>query len=421
MRKKQATKKFTGPSRGTTFIMVLLALMVVLYAAYQLFGTRSSAYQYATAYSFSTDDKTTFSGYVVREESVLPSQNSGVLSITREEGERVGAGQSIATVYNDASSVAVDAQLENLYAKLEYLNYALDETASATMGVKLDSSIQSTLTTLQKKLHSDQYSAMENSISELKALVIKRDYSSSGASAAALTEEITAVRSEIKTLETQQARNARKITVSDAGLFSAAVDGYETVLTPESLDTMTPSQLAGVKADSAVASNVGKMVYGDSWYYVMNMDETTAAAYKVGNRVTLRFVKALDRNLKMTVSRVSDSENGQKLVVLHCSTYLPEVTLLRYQSATVVHQSYSGLRVPTEALRVDNGVTGVYCLVGMQAIFKPVEVIYQGNGYYLVDAAKKSDDTENTSSSRLREGDQIIITAEELYNRKVIE
>ena len=66
-------------------------------------------------------------------------------------------------------------------------------------------------------------------------------------------------------------------------------------------------------------------------------------------------------------------------------------------------------------------VTGVYCLVGMQAVFKPVDVVYQGDKYYLVEPAKLADDTENTSSSRLREGDSVLITAMELYDGKVLE
>ena len=76
--------------------------------------------------------------------------------------------------------------------------------------------------------------------------------------------------------------------------------------------------------------------------------------------------------------------------------------------------------MPTEALRVEDGVSGVYCLVGVQAVFKPVDVVYKGNGYYLVEPSKKADDTENTSSTRLRVGDSLLITAEELYNGKVV-
>ena len=64
---------------------------------------------------------------------------------------------------------------------------------------------------------------------------------------------------------------------------------------------------------------------------------------------------------------------------------------------------------------------GAFGLVGMQAVFKPVDVVYQGDTYYLVEPAKLADDTENTSSSRLREGDSVLITAMELYDGKVLE
>ena len=159
------------------------------------------------------------------------------------------------------------------------------------------------------------------------------------------------VNTQIQSLKAQLQRSAKPVTVAASGLFSAVVDGYETTLTPAMLDTLTPSQLSAVTADSSQTSNVGKLVLGDTWYYAANMSEEAAAAYKVGHTVTLRFVKELNRDLTMTVQRVSDSENGQKLVVFSSDEYLPEVTLLRRSSASLIHDSYSGIRVPTEALR----------------------------------------------------------------------
>ena len=148
------------------------------------------------------------------------------------------------------------------------------------------------------------------------------------------------------------------MTAPSSGLFSAVVDGYETVLTPAALETMTPGQLRGLSADSAVQSNVGKMIYGNTWYYAASMDEADAADYRVGDRVTLRFATELNRNLTMTISRISDSEGGQKLVIFSCDEYLSEVTLLRRQNASIIHKSYSGIRVPTAALRVEDGTPG---------------------------------------------------------------
>ena len=59
-------------------------------------------------------------------------------------------------------------------------------------------------------------------------------------------------------------------------------------------------------------------------------------------------------------------------------------------------------------------VTGVYCLVGVNALFKPVDVLYNGDGFCLV---KGTSDKEKTL---LRAGDQVIVTAEELYDGKVV-
>lgn len=410
----------TGPSAATTTILLLLMLMVAAYVIYQIAGNMASPYETAAAYMYETDDETTVSGYVIREEQLLPSQSGGTLDITRGEGERVAVGQSVATVYSDDSAMDTEAELTSLYAQLEHLEFALEVSTGSTVGVKLDSSIQSSMISMQKNLHNGQYTALEQDISELKALVIKRDYSADGTSAEELTVQINDVKNRIKTLEAQQQRSAKRINVSTAGLFSAVVDGYETTLTPDMLATMTPSRLSAVTADSSQTSNVGKLILGDTWYYAANMDEQTAAAYKVGHTVKLRFVKELNRDLTMTVYRVSDSENGQKLVIFSCNEYLQEVTLLRRQTVNIIHESYSGIRVPTEALRVEDGVSGVYCLVGVQAVFKPVDVVYKGNGYYLVEPSKKADDTENTSSTRLRVGDSLLITAEELYNGKVV-
>lgn len=419
---KQTSKpQKTGPSAATTLILVLLLAMVAAYVFYQIGGNIASAYDTATAYLYETDDETTVSGYVVRQEQLLPSQNGSTLSITRREGERVAVGQSVATLYADSSAMDAEAQLDALYAQQERLQFALEVSSGSTVGVKLDSSIQAAILSMQKNLNDRQYASLAQDVSELQALVVKRDYSASGESAESLAAQIKDVNTQIQSLKAQLQRSAKPVTVAASGLFSAVVDGYETTLTPAMLDTLTPSQLSAVTADSSQTSNVGKLVLGDTWYYAANMSEEAAAAYKVGHTVTLRFVKELNRDLTMTVQRVSDSENGQKLVVFSSDEYLPEVTLLRRSSASLIHDSYSGIRVPTEALRVEEDGAGVYCLVGMQAVFKPVEVIYQGSGYYLVEPAKKADNTENTGSSRLRAGDTLLITAEELYDGKVIE
>ena len=111
-------------------------------------------------------------------------------------------------------------------------------------------------------------------------------------------------------------------------------------------------------------------------------------------------------------------------------------TLLRHQNAQIIFDSYAGIRVPKDALRVvtetiEDGsggeitqrMTGVYCRIGLAAQFKPVSVVYQGEDYYLVEADPTilGQMTEKQLQIRtLRSGDDVIVTAHDLYDGKVI-
>ena len=214
------------------------------------------------------------------------------------------------------------------------------------------------------------------------------------------------------------------------------MDGYETVLTPDMLEDMTCQDYRDLPAASGGGS-VGKMIYGTEWYYVTLMRTDDMGSLKVGDSVTLRFQTGLDRDLTMTVERISDEDSGQRLVVFSSSRYLNLTTLLRHQNAQIIFDSYTGIRVPRSAVRIlwedvtdEDGevvyrtdgtpeqeqVVGVYCLWGTTARFKPVEVVWQGEDYILVTPA------EGTTGTRvLRDGDQVITAAEDLYDGKVIE
>lgn len=136
----------------------------------------------------------------------------------------------------------------------------------------------------------------------------------------------------------------------------------------------------------------------------------------------LRMSSGVDFDLPVRVERISHAEGGRCTVTLTGSGYLSYITMLREQNAELILSSYEGLRIPKNALRVDeNGVSGVYCLVGLTAYFKPVEVLYQGEDFCLVlpgevDAATDSQVLLYT----LRANDEVIISANDLYNGKVI-
>ena len=267
--------------------------------------------------------------------------------------------------------------------------------------------------TLRQTLSAGDYAAAESDLAALKAAVLKRDHGSY-TSQEDIQAQIKSVESEIQQQKAALS-GAKTVTAKASGTYSAVCDGYESVLTEAFLEDVTPGKLNGVKA-AAEQSNVGKLIYGDTWYYAVVLPAEQAAALKDMGRVDVRLAKGFDQSIRMSVVSVSREENGQAAVVLSSTRYLAQTTLLRRQAADAVLHTYQGLRVPADALRVSaDGTTGVYCVDGENASFRPIELVYQGEGYALVKPAEGVRDTQT-----LRSGDQVIATSGELYDGKVI-
>ena len=421
-------------SLGMKILMAAVTLGLLAYFGLQGYLYFSDPLTTTLAYTYQVEESVSLSGYVVRQEQVLEDDGGGLLRLRREEGERVSRGGAVASVYADQSSLDRQAEISTLESRVEQLQYAQDAAGSSEVSMKLDAQILQNILEYRQCLTADRMAKAETYGSQLRALVLKRDYTYSENED--LSGQIEALQAQIKELKTQAAGSVRTVTAPVSGLYSAVVDGYETVLTPESLSDMTPSQLSAVRADSTVSSGVGKLILGDSWYYAASMSaadaeelqEASDALKKAGKSLTLRFAKSVERDLPVTVSRIGPEENGRCVVVFEGKTYLSRLTLLRQQSAQVVWDSTEGIRVPKEALRMEKvtvnsegqrvteEATGVYCVVGMEARFKPVEVVYNGSSFLLVRSAAP-EDRENL---RLRPGDEVIITANGLYNGKVV-
>jgi len=400
----------TSPLMKILPIAVLAA--VLFYFAVQLYNYLSDPVSTTLVTEGQAEDTIALNGWLLRDEEVLPAQ-SGTLSRERQEGDRVGVGQVLATVYADDGALQTVSQIETLELQLQQLQFALTSYLDPDAALKLDTSITGDILTLRQTLTGGDYTAADSDIAQLKAAVLKRDHPYT--SQEEIETEIKAVEGQISSLKASLS-GATTVTAKAAGTYSAVCDGYETVLTTAFLEDVTPGKLARLQP-AGTESSMGKLIYGDTWYYVVSLPEEQAAQLKALGTVTLRFAKGFDQNLRMQVANVSAAENGQAAVTLSCRKYLAQTTLLRHQAADVILRTYEGLRVPSNALRVsEEGVTGVYCLDGVTAAFRPVTVLYQGQGYALVRPADGAADTRT-----LRAGDEVIASAGALHDGKVIQ
>ena len=419
---------------GTKILLALVTLGVLAYFAIQAVRYFGDPLTTTMAYQYEVELSTAMSGYVVRDELVLPDDTNGLLQQQRSEGERVSDGGTVALVYADQASLDLQQQIQALQTQIEQLQYAEEAALGAEVTLRLDTQILQSIQDYRKALAADRLYTAEDVGAELRSLVMKRDYTY--ADTADLSAQMEELQSQLNSLRAQAGSSVRRITAPQAGLYSAVVDGYEAVLTPESLEGLTPSRLAALQPDgSGLPNHVGKLVLGDTWYYAAAVTESEAQTLAESGNLKLRFAKGVSRDLDVELMYISEAENGRVAVIFQGDTYLSDLTLLRQQSAEVIRQTITGIRVPIEAVRVrertvtdEDGAesvvseTGVYCVVGMEARFKPVDVLYSGDDFALVrstlDAAEEVTETQETL--RLRAGDEVIITAYDLYDGKVI-
>ena len=415
--------------QGTIFTriaMLIILLALVGYLAVTAWRGLTDPFSTTLAYSYTEDDGAEVEGILVREEQVLPGQ-TGIVDLRVDEGERVGVGQAVAYLYQSEEAVARQQTIRALTLEAEQLRAAMTLTDTGD-AARLDETIIRQTVELRSAAAQKDFTALEDQVLDLKSTVLQRAYTYGQEGTGALQTRLTELRGEIDALRSQAERDTRAVTAPASGTFSALVDGYEGVVTPDSLADLTPDSLAQLldqkmTEDSAA---LGKLITDPTWYFAALVPAETAQRLLPGHQVTLRFSRDFSGDLSATVESVGEGE-GQVVVILSSQDGLARTTLLRRQTVELIFDSRTGLRVPKQAVHLteetvtdpDTGeeetrtVYGVYAVVGARAEFKPVEILEDSGEFYLVTPVA-------SDKTALRAGDEIVISARDLYDGKVV-
>lgn len=393
----------------STPIFKILSL-AVLVAVVTLLGIEGYRYFHrsvsvSVAYTGQVTDSLSVTGWVVRQETPLPD-TSGTLLRQVQEGEKVHAGQTVAMAYASKSALEVVSRLEDAELKLQQLQFARSSFLDSDAALKVDSDISDSILRLHIATADGDYATATQEMSAMKTAVLKRSYSYE--SLEQIDQAIAQTRSDISSLQNQLS-GATSVKTAVAGVYSGSTDGSEEALTPDFLADVTPARLDALSTGSAVKS-AGKIITDNTWYFTANIPAQQARELQVGQEVTLRLSKGLQQDTPAYVQSISAEEDGRVAVVLSCTRYISQVTLLRHQQGEILLREYKGLRVPSAALRMDEeGSLQLFCRLGAYVYSKPVDLVYRGDGFCLVRSAQGAADARI-----LRQGDLVISTARAL-------
>lgn len=410
-----------------TFVHLAIAAVLTVYFGYYVFNVFNEPYRTTQVYAYTAHDSVTAEGLVVRDALLLPAQD-GILEITRAEGEKVGKGQQVALVYRDSQAQANQAQIEELELDIQLLEESINQSGDVESAARLDEDILQAVVDLRASYAQGDYNRLRTQAIAVKSGVLKRGYTyGEGLSADDLSAQLRVLREQLDVLTRQSARATTRVTAPVAGVFSSLVDNYETLLSPESLRQLTPASLQELINTPAGedSGSMGELITSDTWYFAVNLPKESASRLKEGGVATLRFSGELNRDLQMNVDRIGPSEGGVTLVIFSSNRYLTFTTLLRHQTVELIFERWSGLRIPKEALHledvVDSGTDGsgeppatatrtvVYALVNGRVESRQVAVVHEDADYYVVRPI-------GTSHKVLRDGDTVITQGTGLQN-----
>ncbi|MEG2137880.1 MAG: HlyD family efflux transporter periplasmic adaptor subunit [Oscillospiraceae bacterium] len=415
----------------TRVIMTVIFLFVLLYMGIYLAVGLRDPYKTVLTYAYTVNDSVAAAGLLVRDEVVIP-QKGALADIHPAEGEQVARGETVAVLYRDSAALDRKAEIRALELELDQLDYALNQQDNVGDAAQLDADITDCLTALRSTVSAGNLTGMEDKTMSLRSMVLKRTDTGANVteSAAGIETRMGEVTRQLRALSAVSDQESTTVLAGEPGVFSGLVDGYETLLNQETLKTITAPQLAALAKQSVTPdeSAIGKLITSYRWSFATLIDQKDAVRLKVGNTVPVLFSHDFDGQIPMRVDRIGDTVGGKTLLILSTDRNLADTTLLRRQTADIVFDAHTGVRVPKQALRVETQkkidpdtkaetteqVTGVYVLVGAQAEFKPAEILREGSDFYLL---------KGTATNRkvLRPGDEVIVSSRELFDGKVID
>ncbi|MBQ7713969.1 MAG: hypothetical protein IJT71_03665, partial [Oscillospiraceae bacterium] len=148
-------------SLTTKLILAFLALAVSAYFGVQAWNYFTAPETATSVYAYRAERVLTLSGCVVRDEEVIDCAEP-LVELTRAEGERVGNGKRVATVYQSAEALEAERRAAALRVQLEQLEYARSAARDAEAALRLDGEIEMGIVALRAALSGGGYAAAES-------------------------------------------------------------------------------------------------------------------------------------------------------------------------------------------------------------------------------------------------------------------
>ena len=387
----------------TKALIVLLSVLVLITIGSQIYFRINDRHKTEEAVLCDINENIPFKGVVVRGEKILESDVNGVYEYLYSNGSKLSPGSVIANVYPDEQTLLNKRKADDYKAKAAALENA--QNPGNAEYVQPDT-LTGRIDTEYKKLISSSLSGnrsdLEDSANELFQKM--NIYNIITGQSANYSKEISELKDKASKLSYDE-NSVKTVEIDESGYFVSYCDGYESVLTPDKVNSLTRSDIEAVidgrDKEEVPSKAIGK-VFDD---YSCNIVAVLPDDKRIVEGDTLKFRLGSSDNLYSVriVSIGKADDEGKCVTVMSCNRLDSDIASSRVLSLELIFDDYHGIKVPRDAIRFKGEDKGVYVILGNDVTFKKIEVIYEGNDFVVL---------KNTSDSEyLLLYDQILLEA----------
>lgn len=418
-------------------LVAALTVLALIYVAYLLISANFNMYPTENAIQTTVNDKIYTNGFIIRDENIISSNTSGVLSYSCNDGEQVEANGEIAKIYANESDAVSQTIADSLEMKKQALENIQNSNISGSVGID----------TINNDINNKMISYLDyvNDCDINSVLSVSEDLLSSINQRQLYTGKYTNFNAEIAALQTQidelrgsSGESIGVIQTDKAGYFSEHCDGYENSLKYSAIDKLSLSDLNNISKSTVAENSAGKIISSLNWYVACEVTADEAINLSLwDSNVSILFSDASTEAIPASIYRIDQkSKDSSALVILRCDNMDADLIEARQEPIEIRLGTYTGLRVSKRAIHDDyvtkttydeynNSVTeqkkvqGVYVLYGSEVQFKQISILYADDDYVICDPEPDPEILYNGDTISMY--DQVIIKGDDLYDGKVIE
>lgn len=388
-------------TRILKFLLLVFAVVLASSIFYHLFY---SSYETENATYYEVSDVSSFQGVYVRDEVVKSYSGTGAVRYCVDDGSKLGVGSVIAEVYSDPEQIDLRKRIAEKQDEIAMLRKIENPgTSENAQPANLASLIDEQYKNMIRLRERQDYSAMNGAKQDMTVLM--STYEKVTGSGIDFNDRIVALEDEVARMNSQLSAPETTIPAPESVYFVSYVDGYEDILTPETMHKLTPEQISAVSdggklsATNAGEQMIGKLIRDYAWYIVGVFDNRKMRLSE-GDSTKIRLESVPQELTVNVVSLYATGDIDKTQGIFRCDELTHATVQHRTERVEIVRDTVEGIRVPRSAIRFktlveeqtdeEGNVTttttdykGVYVLVGEAPEFRKIDVIYEDKNYFL--------------------------------------